>query len=521
MALQKSNITPELWQVTKKWLSLLGIKINSKFCKEEISTHPDYPAMTAVTDFLDVGSMTYQVVQADHSYKKDFNYPLIAHIKEPSKEYMHIIANEKAWEKEKDITQYWSGIVIFPEKNASWQSEENTQAIKSSLQKNIFAVIGICVGLAIFFWETLQPSSVFSNIFGFLSLVGLIVSFFILATELGYQNKLVRQVCGAVSAGGCETVLQSKQAKSIIGFTPADAGLIYFATQFLAILFAPLYPTLAKVIYCLALTGIAVAGWSIYTQAIIIKKYCALCLALVAVLILQFTIVLPTVSFVGITQVALLIYLILVLLLTAILLPIKQLIKNNITLHQKAADLRKWKTDTMIFEGLISREQEVNISIWENDLVLGNPSAPIRITVACNPYCGPCAKAHKLLDTLLVQYPQELAVQVRLFCDPAEPNEMLTLATTAILRKAATLKSNKQLQGMLSDWFHLMDLKKWSDIWNPSENIIVQTELEAHRNWYQQSNIRVTPTFFINGKTLPRKYNIDDFQKIIPDLVAY
>lgn len=508
----------ELASTVYNWLSLAGIKLNSSYCKQQITTHTDYPAITSVTDFLDTGNMPYQAVQADASHIHEFNYPLIAHIKEPGNEYMHIIPNEKAWDAQKEITQHWSGIVVFPEKNASWKNEENTQATKIALQKNFLAAIGVCLGLTLFLWAALKSTSVLWNVFGLLSLFGLVVAFFILAAELGYQNKIVQQVCGAVSAGGCETVLQSKQAKNVFGFTPADAGLIYFATQFLAVLFAPFYPALVNIMYCLALAGIAVAGWSIYTQAIVIKKYCALCLALVAVLILQFATGLATVSFVGITQMPVIVYFVAVLLMAAILFPIKQLVKNNTKLQQKAAELRKWKTDAAIFEGLISREREVNTNIWENDLVLGNPSAPIRITVACNPYCGPCAKAHELLDTLLAQYPREVAVQVRLLCNPAEPSSIRTLATTALLKKAASIKDSKQLKIMLSDWFHLMDLKKWSKIWNPIENINIETELEAHHNWNEESNIRVTPTFFINGKALPVKYNIDDFQKILPDL---
>jgi hypothetical protein len=34
-----------------------GIKVNASYCKEAITTHPDYLAMTAVTDFLEAGGM--------------------------------------------------------------------------------------------------------------------------------------------------------------------------------------------------------------------------------------------------------------------------------------------------------------------------------------------------------------------------------------------------------------------------------------------------------------------------------
>jgi hypothetical protein len=113
---QKTNTAPELWQLTQNWLLLLGNKTNAKFCREEITTHPDYPAMTAVTDFLDAGNMAYNAVQADASYIHEFKYPLLAHISQPGYQYLHIIPNATEWDRQKEITQYWSGVVLFPKK---------------------------------------------------------------------------------------------------------------------------------------------------------------------------------------------------------------------------------------------------------------------------------------------------------------------------------------------------------------------------------------------------------------------
>ena len=63
----------ELWQTTYYWLQLSGNKPNMKFCREDITSHPDYPAMTAITDFLDAGNMEYQAVEARLYYP---NYTL-------------------------------------------------------------------------------------------------------------------------------------------------------------------------------------------------------------------------------------------------------------------------------------------------------------------------------------------------------------------------------------------------------------------------------------------------------------
>lgn len=96
-----------------------------------------------------------------------------------------------------------------------------------------------------------------------------------------------------------------------------------------------------------------------------------------------------------------------------------------------------------------------------NDLIIGNPKAPIRITVACNPYCGPCAKTHKELDKLFDNYPSKISIQLRLLCNPKNIEDKRTIAVTAILQQAPILKNNNELQHMLSDWFKHMDLAVW------------------------------------------------------------
>ncbi len=44
---------------------------------------------------------------------------------------------------------------------------------------------------------------------------------------------------------------------------------------------------------------------------------------------------------------------------------------------------------------------------------LGNRNAKLHISVVSNPYCGFCKGAHKILEDLLVQYPDEISAQLR------------------------------------------------------------------------------------------------------------
>ena len=522
MALQQTNTATELWQLTQNWLLLLGNKPNTKFCREEITTHPDYPAMTAVTDFLDAGNMPYNAVQADASYIHEFNYPLLAHISKPGQQYLHIIPDATEWDKQKEITQYWSGVVLFAEKNAAWQNDQNSTAEKDVLKSKIFAALLLIGALGLFIASSMLQANLGTAVFGLLSLLGLIISIFLLGTELGYQSELVKQVCGAVSGGGCEKVLKSKYAKGMFGITPADAAVLYFAAQFIFYLLNPYFNYLLNFILLTTLAGAGIAVWSIYTQAVKLKQWCVLCLGIVAVLLLQTAITfliaglqLPSLILLQ----PLLLFIFLIAIFAVALLPVKTLIKTNKTNKQQLAELKKWKSDAGLFINQWQQEQKVDKTIWENDLLLGDINAPVLITVACNPYCGPCAKAHDQLDELLQHFAGKIKVQVRLLCNATDSTDKITIAVKAILQKAALAQSNNELQQMLTDWFTWMEYKKWVDKWQPENTIDVTGRLNEHSKWIADSAVQFTPTFFINGRKLPGRYNLKDVEMLMPQLI--
>jgi protein-disulfide isomerase len=161
---------------------------------------------------------------------------------------------------------------------------------------------------------------------------------------------------------------------------------------------------------------------------------------------------------------------------------------------------------------------QVDTTIWQNDLVLGNPNAPILITVACNPYCGPCAKAHKQLDDLLYRFTGKLKVQVRLLCDAENETDKRAIAVKAILQKAEIINTTTELQQMLTDWFVWMDFEKWDTKWKADGNIDVAGKLKLHNKWIEEGAIQFTPTFFINGRKLPGRYALKDIEILIPQL---
>ncbi len=455
------------------------------------------------------------------------NYPVLAHIKQPGNEYMHIIPTAADWDAQKDITQHWSGVTIFPEKNAQWQHIDNDLANQEKNTRLGIYLLLASIAIGFFAYTAYLVNDFTINLFAAFSLLGLLFSLFALGTELGYQNDMVKQVCGAVSNGGCDKVLKSKNAQGILGFTPAHLSVAYFGALSILFLLTPSNTALFYTSAALSLSGIVLIAWSLYSQAVIVKEWCAICLGIVAALAAQFIIsciyIFGAVGISNFTQslslTSFAFFAASFAALTLAIYPIKKFLAKHTRLEQQSTELKKWKTDASLFISQWKNEPAVNNDTWENDLVIGNPDARLQITVACNPYCGPCAKAHKLLDVILERFPNKVSIQIRLACDPADLNDSRTQATAAILKSASTIKNTKDLQTMLTDWFEIMDLAKWSAKWQAKEETAVQAQLDAHSRWTIDSNIRYTPSFFINGKAIPTRYNIDDLQIIIPDLL--
>ncbi|RYF90151.1 MAG: hypothetical protein EOO03_04335 [Chitinophagaceae bacterium] len=514
--------TGELWQTTHQWLGLSGHAVSKKYCREEIGTHPDYPALTSLTDFLDAGGLEYNAVQADATYIHEFNYPLLAHIKQHGHEWLHMFTAPAEWDNQKDITSHWSGVCIYPEKSSRWSGKENDVYLLNDQKRKgqLFIAGGLVVTLYALAVVN-NPTFIFAAI-GLLSIVGLITSILLAGEELGVQNSFVKQVCGAVNNGGCAKVLKSPYAAGFAGVTASDLAIIYFATQLIAVFCSALYPAIFNAILLLSLAGILAAGWSIYAQAVLVKQWCALCLGIVAVLVLQSLIALFVVYNAGFHTLfsidALLPYAGIALVIALAQLPIKNLLKTNFINGQKLAELKKWKMDAGLFVSQWQNEQTVDTTIWENDLLIGNPNAPIKITVACNPYCGPCAKAHEQLDAMLAKHKNKFCVQVRFLSNASNGKDPRTIAVKAILQHAYEICDNKKLAQMLSDWFEHMNYEQWIVKWEVKSHYDVQARLQDHQTWVDENNIAFTPTFFVNGSKLPGRYGLDEIETLLPQL---
>src|SRR5690606_11125447 len=77
--------------------------------------------------------------------------------------------------------------------------------------------------------------------------------------------------------------------------------------------------------------------------------------------------------------------------------------KTNRELSRSNILLNRLKYNYDFFVAALSKQKSVNQTTDGLGIMLGNPGPKYKIIKVCNPYCGPCAKAHPIIGMLLTK----------------------------------------------------------------------------------------------------------------------
>ena len=142
-------------------------------------------------------------------------------------------------------------------------------------------------------------------------------------------------------------------------------------------------------------------------------------------------------------------------------------------------------------------------------ICFGNPAAPYQIVIACNPYCGPCARAHQAIEHLFEKYPEKFSVAVRFALQKNDDNDNKVITVKEIMKVAKT----KPLES-IKDWYSLLNLEKFKQL-HRTNGEQVDAAVDKHIIWSKAVDIKATPTIFLNGRRLPELYSWVDFVEMV------
>jgi protein-disulfide isomerase/uncharacterized membrane protein len=346
----------------------------------------------------------------------------------------------------------------------------------------------------------------------FILLAGVVVTSLLLWYEMDKNNPVLQKVCTGIVKGNCNAILTGKQAKVFEWLSWSEVGFFYFTGGLLTLLFAENPIAILSWINILALPYTV---FSVYYQWRVAKQWCVLCLAVQALLLLgginvianNFLFPIPQFSFLPVVN-CLLLFMLPVLIWYAV----KPYI---LSLQQAKTTKREYlriKFNTEIFDTLLKKQKQVTHSTDGLGITLGNANAAHELVKVCNPYCGPCSKAHPEIEKLLEQNNN---IKARIIFTATNDENDRAAQPVKHLIAIADNNDEVQIKKALDDWY--LAEKKDYDVFAakyPMNGELKQQDekIDAMAKWCKKTDIQFTPTIFLNGYQLPDAYSIGDLQ---------
>jgi uncharacterized membrane protein len=531
-------------KATIAFLKLLKVKVNNTTVDETLQNHPDWPSLLCISDSLnkwnipngagkidpnDIGQLPIPFIA--YTYEKENPLVVITQVTDITIQAYQINYNKPVTESKEDFIKRWNGIYLVAEPTET-SGEPNYETNKRKAFFNSLVSVAVFTALIIISFlflnrivEAANPIVSFSTTGIYLQwlilLTGVVVTSMLLWYEIDKSNNVLQKICSGIAKGNCNAILTGKQAKVFEWLSWSEVGVFYFTGSLLILLFAE--NTAANSVAVLSWINILALPYtvfSVYYQWRVAKQWCVLCLAVQALLLLgginvianNFLFPIPVFSFLLIAN---------CLLLFMLPVAIWYAVKPHILRLQYAMNLKREylriKFNSEIFDILLKKQKQVTHSTDGLGITLGNANAAHELVKVCNPYCGPCGKAHPEIEKLLAQNNN---IKARIIFTATNDEHDRAAKPVKHLIAIADNDDELQIKKALDDWY--LAEKKDYDVFAakyPMNGELKQQDekINAMAKWCKNTDIQFTPTIFINGYQLPNAYGIEDLKYFLLD----
>ncbi len=514
----------DLSAISYKYLQYCGIKVSRTFLNRRIKSHPDYPALVSFTDTLEELGLEYEAVQAAEGDVEQLGFPFMAGTPKAVNRF-EIISSPAYYQDNKEkFLNRWDGVAVKVKPGQKIHSKAHEEFSKKEKRATAHLKIASGIGLIVYLLVALSHFNIPLFLFSFLSIAGIVICTLIALHSLGHSNVITEQLCSTSKSQSCNLVLNSKMAKITGEIGLGDAGLIYFSGLLLLSLFgiiAKTSPGQLSLLLIPSLLAVCLSIFSVWYQWKVVKAWCKMCLMVSGIIWLQLAVVsvaLLTEQKNFNTPAETILQFALAFSIASLWWFIKPLLAKRRELESKTIEALKWKRNPDVFLSLLHEQEKADTVLKDNPLFLGSANAPLQFTVVSNPFCRPCALAHRHLDALLDKYPEFVSLSVILSIkDATDMEDRRVVAAGHILQ---AIEKGKKKRQVLHDWFETMSVEKFLEIYPSSENNGYSPEqiLKEYSQWMARYPVPHTPFIYLNGYAIPKQYKTEDIESMIVDL---
>ncbi len=497
---------------------------NREDFKDFYMSHPDYPSLNAITDTLDYFDIENIAAKVQDNQLLQIPNKIISLITTDSGEaYVYIIKkdldsvsyldenNKLQKESTALFLKKWLPIILAV--------DENESPVKNTFSDykiyNAFTIVSALLLMGISYWTSgLYTSIVYSLAGG----IGFIISVLMLQEQLGIHNKVISKICGSESEeSDCNSVLTSDGAKLFKDFTLSDACLIFFTSITILNLFGKHQAHYISI----AVVSIPIIFYSLYYQNRILKKWCTLCLGVIALLsIISFT---AGLNYESITRnnwiLANLIFAITLTLVTTSWLYVKPLITGYFRYQKVDRTHKRFKRNTNTFNALLNATQSIATESLQrlNTINIGKSDSPIQLVLFLSPTCRHCYTAFEEAYQLYQKYPDKIQLSIAFNINLANKNNIHAIVVETIM--STYLNGGLEVcLTQLIDWhINNMSLENFTQKHKTSISLESKNAVDAQYNWCQQNTLNYSPIKIFNQKLFPDAYSISEIKYFIHD----
>ncbi len=501
-------------------LRALGVPVTRGTIRQTLEAHPDFPSLLCLSDALHEWGVENLAVHLTPLHLEEVSFPFIACL-EADAQHQYVVVESAGngtvtyahplrgtvTEPVDAFARRWPGMALLAEANETSgelhydarRREERRAALRPPV---LAAAVLLAFGWALSQAGTWAPATLLLT-----HAAGLVLCLALWSeeTNLGAFTAL-KKLCGLGKATSCRRVIGSPGGKLFGWLSMADIGVVYFAGSLAATATAE-GPALA-VLALLNLAALPYTFFSVYFQAAVVRTWCPLCLLTQGVLWIAFVVHLggghlsagalspagaagPLAAF----AVAALAWLFL-----------KPYLALPQRLRQLRGELGRFRRNEALFGFMLSDQPGVQTGRLAGELVLGDPGAPLTVTVVSNPFCAPCADTHAYLEKLLRLYADDVKVHLRFTGDSLHPGAEVNRVAQHLI----SLAGQPELPAALHDWYRHRDYPGLQVRYPANPAVDAAAIHQEHLHWCDWARVEYTPAVYVEGQLIPEAFQAQD-----------
>lgn len=499
--------------LVNKYLSLNFYLDATEELKELFLSYSNYPNIFAATDSLDrllIENLAIKVPKEGltelPNFFLDFFDKNLVLVTKTEKRIQ--VDTEKGRKKMLTIGGFSKGwneifIAIVPNQNSIEEVKSNSKGIV------YFSTILWLALLSILY----NDYGISNVILLFISMVGVLVSIFIIQEKFGLKNRIVSKFCNTNPKASCDSVLQSGKGEINKWISFTDLPLLFFSINIMALLLNPIAST--GIIGCLNILWLPVIAYSISIQKFQMKKWCILCLVASVLIVFQVymgyflyrqLLLFDAIFFNGF------IYSFSFVTCTSILLVIIPALETKFKAEGEVKELRRFKKNPSVLGFLSKKIPAVERFEKLQTLQFGNRNSSVVFAIFLSYSCRHCHKAFEDTIDLIHKYLKRVFWNVLFTINPENnDNPYKGVAESLLAINNTFLESIKE---SISDWhIHKMGLEVWLGNWKvDSISMKVNQQIRQHFDWCLVNECSYTLTKIINKKLFSNEYVINELK---------